>query len=512
VTDINEPESDSNRDKRRYRSENWLREQYWGEGRTAVDMADEVDVKVQTICKWMGKHDIERRDQSEAQTDGNIQQLKNVQWLREQYWEKERTTAEIAEKLGLSGTTVRKYMRRYDIERRGMSEARTDGNAERLQNERWLREQYWEKGHTLAEIAQKLSVSSGAVRNSMERHDIERRGESKAQTDGNVERLQNEQWLREQYCDEERTSYDIAAELGVSDTTVREQMEEYGIDRRDVSVEGLDEERLREQYYNKGLTGYEIAEKLGVTPPAVYNRMEAYGMERRSMSEIQTDGNIQPLESEQWVREQYCKKGYTTAEIAEKLGVSDNTVCCRMDRHDIKRRNRSEAQTNGNIQLVKNEQWMREQYCEQGKTTYEIADELSLSRTTVTKWLDVHEIERKSSVMDPDHLPHRVIGELELNIANCLRDSGIDYKYESLEVEYGENRTYIPDFATESYVIECKGRDWGKVYNKEVTDEQKAEAIMRQLDDREYVVVGIQLPCDIHIPREEHGTIQELFE
>jgi DNA-binding CsgD family transcriptional regulator len=455
VTDINEPESDSNRDKRRYRSENWLREQYWGEGRTAVDMADEVDVKVQTICKWMGKHDIERRDQSEAQTDGNIQQLKNVQWLREQYWEKERTTAEIAEKLGLSGTTVRKYMRRYDIERRGMSEARTDGNAERLQNE---------------------------------------------------------QWLREQYCDEERTSYDIAAELGVSDTTVREQMEEYGIDRRDVSVEGLDEERLREQYYNKGLTGYEIAEKLGVTPPAVYNRMEAYGMERRSMSEIQTDGNIQPLESEQWVREQYCKKGYTTAEIAEKLGVSDNTVCCRMDRHDIKRRNRSEAQTNGNIQLVRNEQWMREQYCEQEKTTYEIADELSLSRTTVTKWLDVHEIERKSSVMDPDHLPHRVIGELELNIANCLRDSGIDYKYESLEVEYGENRTYIPDFATESYVIECKGRDWGKVYNKEVTDEQKAEAIMRQLDDREYVVVGIQLPCDIHIPREEHGTIQELFE
>jgi hypothetical protein len=78
----------------------------------------------------------------------------------------------------------------------------------------------------------------------------------------------------------------------------------------------------------------------------------------------------------------------------------------------------------------------------------------------------------------------------------------------------GELRKSVTIFSIflSRHVIECKGIDWGKKYNKRFTAEQKAEAAMKQLDEREYVVVGMQLPCDIHIPREEHGTIQELFE
>jgi len=50
------------------------------------------------------------------------------------------------------------------------------------------------------------------------------------------------------------------------------------------------------------------------------------------------------------------------------------------------------------------------------------------------------------------------------------------------------------------------------MYNKEVTAKDKAEAAMDALDEREYVVVGTELPADIHIPWEDRETIPELFE
>jgi len=50
------------------------------------------------------------------------------------------------------------------------------------------------------------------------------------------------------------------------------------------------------------------------------------------------------------------------------------------------------------------------------------------------------------------------------------------------------------------------------VYNKEVTAKDKAEAAMNAVDKREYVVVGAELPADIHIPWEERERIRGLFE
>jgi hypothetical protein len=86
----------------------------------------------------------------------------------------------------------------------------------------------------------------------------------------------------------------------------------------------------------------------------------------------------------------------------------------------------------------------------------------------------------KSPVRHPDDLSHRVVGSWEQDIAHILDDSGVDYEYESKEnvVGYAEDRTYAPDFSTENYVIECKGKDWGKAFKKGYTAEQKAEAAM----------------------------------
>jgi len=113
--------------------------------------------------------------------------------------------------------------------------------------------------------------------------------------------------------------------------------------------------------------------------------------------------------------------------------------------------------------------------------------------------------------LNPDYLDHRVDSAQELVIADVLLDAGVEYENEGIEIAYDNGRTYTPDFVTEGYVIEVKGQDWGKLYNKEVTAKDKAEAAMNALDKREYVVVGTELPADIHISWNNREKICELF-
>lgn len=85
-----------------------------------------------------------------------------------------------------------------------------------------------------------------------------------------------------------------------------------------------------------------------------------------------------------------------------------------------------------------------------------------------------------------------------------LIDNDVDYEYESMEIEYGD-RTYIPDFITDDYIIEVKGWIRGN------DERQKAETTMEKIDDKEYVVVGSELPCDIHIDWENNSELIELL-
>jgi hypothetical protein len=110
-----------------------------------------------------------------------------------------------------------------------------------------------------------------------------------------------------------------------------------------------------------------------------------------------------------------------------------------------------------------------------------------------------------NAVWYPDRLDHLVRSTWELDIADLLLDVGVDYEYESLEIEYGDGRTYTPDFVTDNYVIEVKGY----VYSNEV---EKAKAAMKHLDTKEYVVIGRELPADIHIEFEERAALHNLFE
>jgi SOS-response transcriptional repressor LexA len=111
----------------------------------------------------------------------------------------------------------------------------------------------------------------------------------------------------------------------------------------------------------------------------------------------------------------------------------------------------------------------------------------------------------------PDHLEHKVRSTIEQKVAELLISADVEYKYESRTIEYLDSYEYVPDFVTDNYIIEVKGTDWGEIYNKEVTDREKAKSVMRQIENRDFVVVGERIPADIHIPREEYETLYSLF-
>lgn len=453
-------ESDTEPNIKPYTDEDWLRERYCEQRMTAEEVANEADVSMSTVLKWMDRNDINRRSGAEAQTDADIQMLQRKGWLRKQYHQQGKTTTKIAEELGVSQRTVWNWMERHNIERRSISEIGTDGDVSSLRDSKWLREQYWSDGRNSYDIADELGVAGGTVRNWMERHNIKRRDMSEAKAEGDIIPLKKRDWLHQQYVERERSAHDIADELGVSANAVRDWA-----DKHDIQI--------------------------------------------RSLSEANARGNVAPLWDADWLRERYQEKEMECTDIANMLGVSVVTVSSWMKKHEIEQRSLREVHANGDIAPLRDAEWLREQYWVNGQTLAEIGEELGMSQTGVSVWMERHEIEVRRSqgcLIYPDHLDHGVRSEWELTIANLLNDNNIPYQYESMSIEYGDERTYTPDFLTDRYIIEVKGRLFS-----EGSERQKARAAMERSSDRDYVVVGTELPADHHFPWDERDQLISLF-
>jgi len=210
----------------KYRDEEWLREQYVEEWRTAPEIAEEYGCGTTTVLKWLKRHGIERRRGGPR----TPKELTDEKWLRGEYVEKERTTAEIAEECGCGSATVRRWLKRHGIERRRGGHP----TPKKLDNEEWLREQYVGEERTISEIAEECSCGANTVRKWLNRHGIETRGAGPP----TPEELTDEEWLREEYVGEERTISEIAEECGCGANTVRNRLKRYGIETRSYNPEG----------------------------------------------------------------------------------------------------------------------------------------------------------------------------------------------------------------------------------------------------------------------------------
>jgi transposase len=103
---------------RRYDAPEYLRRLYHDRGLSLAEIGEKIDCDLTTVADHMEAHGINRRSISESRADGDVIALHDREWLREEYAEKERTTTDISEELGVTTWTVSIWLRRHGIETR----------------------------------------------------------------------------------------------------------------------------------------------------------------------------------------------------------------------------------------------------------------------------------------------------------------------------------------------------------------------------------------------------------
>jgi replication factor C small subunit len=97
-----------------------------------------------------------------------------------------------------------------------------------------------------------------------------------------------------------------------------------------------------------------------------------------------------------------------------------------------------------------------------------------------------------------EELSHFVRSSWEEEIGKKLLSADIEYEYEPEFCLPGGS--YYPDFVADDDVIEIKG--WATERSV-----RKAETFMNEHPSYRYVVVGDELPCDVHIPWENRDRL-----
>lgn len=257
---------------------------------------------------------------------------------------------------------------------------------------------------------------------------------------------------------------------------------------------------LRQEYISNHQSIKDIAESCDTSTGTIRNHLKMYGIEIRSVSNSKLPpGAYEKLSDEDWLRDQYKNKRNSFQDIADKFGVSRNTVGEWAQRHNIESRSMTESVVpDGAHEKLSDKAWLRKQYVNIGRSQVYIANELGVTNTTVSNWLDRHNIETRGSHSNPDHLDHTVDSDWELAVANLLVKMRVSYQREGMRIPWGTDNThtYYPDFVTDSYIIEVKGDL--ELHSQNAVE--KACAALQYTDTREYLVIGKeQIPADVFI-------------
>jgi len=158
------------------------------------------------------------------------------------------------------------------------------GKRQMLQDEGWLRENYIQKGRSQREIAAEIGCSQSTISRWLDEYGIQtRRSEQDA-----PQQLKSCEWLQRKYIKDLCSLRDIAEELGCHDTTVLRWLNKHGIQTRkpnpEVPEKLEDPEWLREEYNKKQRSITEIAREIDCSRKVVWTRLNKHDIESRGFA------------------------------------------------------------------------------------------------------------------------------------------------------------------------------------------------------------------------------------
>lgn len=185
----------------------------------------------------------------------------------------------------------------------------------------------------------------------------------------------------------------------------------------------IDLEVVERLYTKQLLHPKEIAHLLGVSQKTIERRLRKHGIEirgdkhagHRSRAEAQ-------YRDERLLRDLLEKRGMSEAEAAKLLNCNVRNIQYWRAEYGIRSRSRSEAMTLRHSKLLalyKDRSWCVEEYCSRKKSTYQMADELGISPSTVRSWLLRHGIQLRSGG-ESYHLTHRNAIQISKHLRSLL--------------------------------------------------------------------------------------------
>lgn len=270
ATDPQQPRgSETDDDRPKNIDDGWLYHQYVVLEKNGKEIADLAGVSPTTIYQRLNEAGIDTRDKGHAQSIASNPNAsyRNEDWLREQYLDREKPASEIGELSGVHKSVIYNWLRRYGIRRRSRSETWVIRNSRKKYADRdWLFDQYVVRGKSTNEIAESVGCHHETIRKWLKKHDVDIRSRSEAAllryeqelagySTGEERELvgddltidaswrdlgdrnfvegvpyRDESWLRDVY-DEVGNTEKIADICGVSGTTIRNWMDKFNIER-----------------------------------------------------------------------------------------------------------------------------------------------------------------------------------------------------------------------------------------------------------------------------------------
>lgn len=322
----------------KYQNEEWLYQQYTLLGKTLQEIADECDVRENTIWRWVHKHDIETR--SGGPRPGP---WKDEEWLRNQYIDRQKSIHQIADEQECDEKTIRNWLIGHGIETRNYS-ARHPANREGSQyhDGDWLRHQYVDLEKSSTEIAEECDTKRNVILDWLHRHDIEVRDQEEAA------RLAYSKSVRlpDDNGDGEGEDPSITRSAGsrsysgpetgldVSYTSNIDRVAENTIDSP-----WRNEEWLREKYEEYG-SAKPIADICDLTPDAIRYWMDKFDIERvNTGGRRKSPEGVELYRDEDWLREKYAEHDTVAGLVREEpVDVTEGAIKYWMDRHGIERK------------------------------------------------------------------------------------------------------------------------------------------------------------------------------
>lgn len=217
----------------------------------------------------------------------------------------------------------------------------------------------------------------------------------------------------------------------------------------------INKEWLIDQYITQQLSVDAIIKKINCGKTTIHRYLKLYNIPTRTLVEARACKNnkLLFLKDKDWLIEQYITQHKTPRQIAKELDCGATTISRYLKIHNIDERNVSQAKLGDSLELLKNKEWLFEQYVINKKTLEVLMNELNCSSTVLVKYLDLYNIERRTDYC---------VSTMERELQEFLLNNNIIYNSSDRKViKPYELDIYIPKH---NLGIELNGIYWHSLH------------------------------------------------